>query len=190
MDVRPLTRQRLSDLDELFATTAMTNRCYCTYFLLTSREREHVWPAGRSRAVFEEAVAAGPVPGGVLAYRDGRAVGWCAAGPRVRYGTVMRSPLWKERDVGEDESVWLVPCFYVHREARHTGLTVALLDRAVALAREYGAAAIEGMPRADGAVGSGATTSFVGFPQTFADCGFTVRGRPSTQRLLMRRDLR
>jgi hypothetical protein len=66
---------------------------------------------------------------------------------------------------------------------------VALLDRAVALAREWGAAAIEGMPRADGAGGSGATTSFVGFPQTFAHCGFTVRGRPSKKRLLRRRDL-
>src|SRR5919202_5185699 len=81
VEVRPLTRDRLPDLAALFATTAMTNRCYCTYFLLSAEEREEVWPAGGARPCFEEYAGSAPAPVGVLAYEDARVVGWCAAAP-------------------------------------------------------------------------------------------------------------
>ena len=39
-----------------------------------------------------------------------------------------------------------VPCFYVRLDKRKSGITKALLEGAVALAREYGATVIEGFP--------------------------------------------
>ena len=77
-------------------------------------------------------------------------MGWCAAAPRASYPTALRSPLYRERDAGEDRSVWFVSCFYVHRSARHQGITRALLQGVVDVAAASGAVAVEGLPRADG----------------------------------------
>jgi GNAT superfamily N-acetyltransferase len=189
MEVHPLTAQRLPDLADLFESTAMTRRCHCTYVLLSGRTRETVWREGRSRAFFEEASGRDAVPLGVLAYADGRADGWCAVGPRSRYSAVLRSPLWKERDEAEDDEVWLVACFYVRSAARHAGVMSQLLDGAVALARQHGAVAIEGMPRARGERVD-AASSLVGFESVFSAAGFDITvGRPSRHRVLVRREL-
>ena len=64
------------------------------YFLRTSREFEPGYGSG-NRAGFAELVATAGAPVGVLAYRDGEPVGWCATGPRSRYGRLLRSPLLK-----------------------------------------------------------------------------------------------
>jgi GNAT superfamily N-acetyltransferase len=189
VEVRPLTRDRLPDLAALFATTAMTNRCYCTYFLLSAQEREQVWPAGGARPCFEEFARSAPAPVGVLAYEDARVVGWCAAAPRRHYPTVLRSPLHRERNTAEDGDVWFVSCFYVHRSARHRGLTSRLLDGVVEIAASSGALAVEGLPRADGDR-VGALDAYVGAESVFTATGFDVVRRPSPRRVLMRRNLR
>jgi GNAT superfamily N-acetyltransferase len=189
VDVRPLTPSRLPDLADLFAATAMTARCHCTFFLLSGRERARVWPAGGARMCFEEFARSAPAPAGVLAYRGDRAVGWCAAAPRASYPVVLRSPLYRDRDPAEDGSVWFASCFYVHRSARHQGVTRRLLDRVLDLAASSGAVAVEGLPRADGDR-VGPVDAYVGAERVFAAAGFAVVRRPSARRVLMRRDLR
>ena len=184
MDLHPLTPDRLGDLAELFGMTAVTRRCYCTWFLLLDPERREVWEAGEARGVFERFAGEQKTPIGVLAYRDGAPVGWCAAGPRSEYPRLVRSRAWQDGD----PDAWVVTCFYIHRTARHTGLTRTLLEAAAELATEHGATAIEAVPRSIGtptAPGDG----YVGFEQAFADCGFTVVARPNSKRVLMRRTL-
>ncbi len=186
MELRPLTPDRYSDLAALLGTTAITNRCFCTWFLLLDPERRQVWEAGEARAVFERFADSQATPVGVLAYSESGtdAVGWCAVGPRSAYPRLVKSKVWQQGD----PDAWVVTCFYTHRSVRHTGLTRSLLDAAVALAGEHGAAAIEAVPRSLGtatAPGDG----YVGFEQTFRDCGFTVVGRPNDKRVLMRRQL-
>jgi GNAT superfamily N-acetyltransferase len=188
VDVRPLTPERLPDLADLFVTTAMTGRCHCTYFLLGTSDRQRIWRQGGARACFEEFAQAAPAPVGVLAYRGGRAVGWCAAAPRANYPVALRSPLYRERDPDEDASVWFASCFYVHRSARHQGLTRDLVEGAVGVAAAAGATAIEGLPRANGDR-VGALDVYVGAESVFAATGFDVVRRPSPRRVLMRRDL-
>lgn len=63
----------------------------------------------------------------------------------------------------------------MRRDARRQGVSRALLEGAVALAREQGAAAIEGIPFASG-VKLG-RESMVGVEALFAACGFTVARR-------------
>ncbi len=188
MEVRPLTEPCLPDLAELFDSTALTRRCHCTYVLLGGREREAVWRAGGSRAVFEAASSRDGAPLGVLAVGDGRAQGWCAVGPRSRYAAMLRSPLWRERDVAEDDVVWLVTCFFVRAAARHAGVMAQLLEGAVALAQQHGAPAVEGLPRAAGSRVA-AVSSFVGFEPVFTAAGFSEVRRPSRHRVLLRRTL-
>jgi len=88
----------------------------------------------------------------------------------------------------EDSKVWLVPCFYVRRDARRSGVTRALLEGASALARKHGARAIEGFPLA-GDRRRSTGEAFVGVEPLFASCGFVAVARPSASRVIMRRDL-
>jgi GNAT superfamily N-acetyltransferase len=189
VDVRPLTHERLPDLARLFGTTAMTNRCYCTYFLLSAPDRERVWRQDGGRACFEEFTRSSPAPVGVLAYQEDRAVGWCAAAPRRSYPVALRSPLYRERDRAEDGAVWFVSCFYVHRSARHQGITPLLLEGAVDVALSWGAVAVEGLPRVDGDR-VGALEAYVGAESVFRAAGFAVVRQASPRRVLTRRDLR
>jgi hypothetical protein len=87
-----------------------------------------------------------------------------------------------------DPDAWAVTCFYVRRAGRRKGVTRTVLAGAVALAGEHGAGAVEAVTRSVGTPTT-AADGYVGFEQTFADCGFAVVGRPSDKRALMRRAL-
>lgn len=188
VEIHPLDRGRLDHLAELFGTNGTTRGCWCMFFLLTGRDFGAGWGAA-NRARFEEfATGEGP-PAGLLAYRDGEAVGWCALGPRSRYPRALRSPILGQRDRGEDDRIWLVPCFFVRRDARGAGLTRELLITAVDQARRHGATAVEGFPLA-GDTRQPAAEAYLGMESTFAACGFDPVARPTPRRVVMRRPIR
>lgn len=55
-----------------------------------------------NRELFRALVAGSDEPVGLLAYRDGEGVGWCAAGPRTRFARALGVPSFKGRDPAED----------------------------------------------------------------------------------------
>jgi GNAT superfamily N-acetyltransferase len=144
---------------------------------------------GGNLAQFEEVAVTSDVPVGILAYRDGTPVGWCAAGPRSRYQRAIgpRATILAERDPIEDDDVWLVPCFFTRVGHRRQGVTRELLLAAVDLARTCGAAAIEGFPRGAGQRPS--PDDYLGREEVFASCGFARIAQPTPRRAVMRRDL-
>ena len=183
MELHPLTPSRFDDLAALFGTTAVTRNCHCTWFLLREPALSEVWKAGRSRECFEDFAVSAPAPAGVLAYADdGVPVGWCAVGVRGWYPRLEVARAWR----GGDPAAWAVTCFYIRRQARHGGLGGSLLEAAVELAREHGATAVFGAPRADGVKTSGGD-GYVGFESTFRACGFTRAAPVDGKRVLMRR---
>jgi len=65
-------------------------------------------------AKFRELAVNSTHPLGLIAYADGRPVGWAAVGPRSRYARAVRTPTMKSIDHSENEDVWLVPCFFIN----------------------------------------------------------------------------
>jgi GNAT superfamily N-acetyltransferase len=185
--IRPLTAARLGDLRTLFGTSKTTTGCYCTWFLIPSKECSAGW-SGANQDTFEAMTGSAKQPMGLLAYQGNDPIGWCAAGPRSRYTRALRSNVLKGRDADEDARVWLVPCFYVRRDARKGGVTRALLEAAVDLARAKGASAVEGFPLAGDGRRS-ASSAYLGVEPLFAACGFIAVGRPTAGRVIMRRDV-
>ena len=178
---------RLADLDALFGTNKTTAGCRCMWFILRAKDCSAGWGAG-NRAALASLASSAPEPIGLLAYRDDEPVGWCAAGPRSRYTRALGIPTLKQRDPAEDDDVWLVSCFFVRTDARRSGVTVALLEGAVELARSFGATAVEGFPLSgDGRRSAG--DAFVGVEPLFDRCGFAPIRRPTDKRVIMRRDL-
>ena len=185
--VADVTPQRISHLDALFGSDDVTDRCWCMWFIIRVADFHRAGRTG-NRASFVDLVAREPEPMGLIAYEGDEPVGWCAAGPRDRYERMLRSPTLRARDSSEDDSVWLVPCFYIRSETRGAGVATALLEGAVDLARRHGAPAIEGFPLSGEGRRSGGDLQ-VGVEPLFAACGFAPVRRPSGNRVIMRRQL-
>jgi GNAT superfamily N-acetyltransferase len=185
LEIHPLTPDRWDDLATLFDRPGDPRGCWCMYYRVRGRDFDRLWGAG-ARAAFREVVKAGPPPG-LLAYRDGRPVGWCAVAPREAFPRVLRSPVI--RPVDDAPACWAIVCFYVVKDERRGGVAAALLEAAVAYAADHGAAAVEGYPRDTDGGRRHANEMYVGSRSMFAEAGFEEVGRRSETRPIMRRPL-
>ncbi|SDW46656.1 hypothetical protein SAMN04487912_10311 [Arthrobacter sp. cf158] len=133
-------------VEELFGTKGEPSRCWCRWFALSSKEWASTSQEDR-RESLKSAFQGSPAPG-VLAFRDGGPIGWCAVEPRVNYPRLKRSRVLKGTLQGEDNkiSLWAVTCFVVAPQQRRSGVSASLLSAAVDHAFKNGADVIEAYP--------------------------------------------
>jgi GNAT superfamily N-acetyltransferase len=188
VDVRPVGPGQWSDLARLFGPSGAYSGCWCMWWRLSGREFSRNGNAG-NRAALADIVRAGE-PVGLLGYASGEPVAWAAVAPRSAYSRILRSPALRPAEPTE-AGVWSVPCFFVRRDRRRTGLAAVLLDAAVQHAGASGAAALEGYPvAAEGRRLPPAAELFTGTVPLFERAGFAIRYRPeSGRRVVMRRTL-
>jgi GNAT superfamily N-acetyltransferase len=168
IEIVPATADRWDDFEKLFGPSGGYSNCWCTWWMLPYKQ----WSAlsgGDRREVIADLIRTDVEPG-LLAYRDGEPVGWCAVGPRPRYARMMsrRAPLHGPPD--DLEGGWVVNCFFIARDARRQRVASALLRAAVDFAFERGATAIDGYPHSD--TSHGAANLFVGTLSMFELAGF------------------
>jgi GNAT superfamily N-acetyltransferase len=156
------------------------------FWRVRGRDFEKLWGSG-ARAAFREVVEEGPPPG-LLAYRDGDPVGWCAVAPRDAYPRVLRSRVIGPVD--DAPACWAIVCFYVVKDERRGGVAAALLEAAVAFAADHGATTVEGYPKDTDGARKGANEMFVGSLSMFQEAGFKEVARNSPTRPIMRRTVR
>jgi GNAT superfamily N-acetyltransferase len=185
--IKAVTSDLMDDVAQLFCSDKVAEKCWCMWFIMPVKAFHAAGSEG-NRASFTELAARSKRPLGLLAYQNGEPVGWCAAGPRSRYVRALKTPTYRGGKEEDDNEVWLVPCFFVRKDAQGRGVSRALLETAVQLAQENGATAIEGFPYAGSKRRSGGDVQ-VGFEPLFASCGFAVIRAPSTSRVVMRREL-
>lgn len=182
--VRELSPDLLPDLERLFGSDPLVDACWCVWHIVRVADFHAAGRVG-NRAKFDELLANSREPLGLIAYDHDEPVGWCAAGPRARFTRAVATPTLRGRERGEDDTVWLVPCFFVKEQARGRGVTCALLEGAVAAAEDAGAIAIEGFPDS---IGKRVERGARGSESVFAARGFVPVRRPSEARVIMRRD--
>jgi len=141
IEIHPLTPERWSDLVALFGERGACGGCWCMWWRLPRSEFD-ARKGASNRAAFRRIVAGGREPG-LLAYRGGRPVGWCAVEPRDRYPALARSRVLAPVD---DRPVWSITCLFIERSHRRRGVSVALLRAAVEHAMARGASVVEGYP--------------------------------------------
>lgn len=190
MEIVTISDDRLDDFGTLQRTQPESTGCWCMWFIKRVADYHADGDAG-NRAAFAELVHDSSVPMGLLAYDDaGGVAGWCAAGPRSRYARAVKAPTLKGRDADEDDDVWLVPCFLVKADERRKGVATALLATAVDLATDSGARAIEGFPLPGSKARQKGGDFMTGTEALFEACGFSPVRRSSSNRVIMRRELR
>ncbi len=183
-----LTPDLIDDLNTLFCSNKYTEKCFCMWHIIAVKAF-HANGTDGNRESFTQLAVTEATPLGILAYQNGEPVGWCAVGPRERYARAIKAPTYKTKAEDDFDNVWLVPCFFVRKDARGAGLTSRLLHAAVDLASEHQADAIDGFPFTTDKKRS-SSQIHVGFDSTFLACGFTPLRRPSDSRVVMRRVLK
>ncbi len=181
LEFRPVTPDRWPDLEALFGPRGACGGCWCMYWRQTRTEYEKQKGAGNRRAL-KKLVTAGPPPG-LIAYTDGKPVGWCALAPREGYSTLERSRVLAPVD---DARVWSVPCFYIARPFRRTGLTSQILRAAADYAAKKGARILEGYPVEPKQGSIPDVFAFTGLAGAFRKAGFREAARRSPTRPIMR----
>jgi GNAT superfamily N-acetyltransferase len=195
-----------SEVERLFGVRGEPSRCWCRYLALTGPEYSALDPAGRKAQLKEKFDGVSPSPG-VLAFRGGVPVGWCAVEPRRCYPRVLRSQVLRQAEpsalartraaesgaaeAGTPGEVWSVTCFVVATGHRRGGVAAALLQAAVGHARLHGAEVVEGYP-VDPALRpkAGASDLYHGTLNLFLGAGFRVVSTAVPGRAVVRLGLR
>lgn len=188
IEVRPATV--FDDVATLVGPKKPTsNVCFCLSYRIGSKE--NVALKGDSRADRVRQLCHEDPPPGVIAYLDDEPVGWAAVHPRTDT-SFARNRLIPHID---DLDVWSLWCIRVRPGHRKQGISHALIEGAVAFARERGAPAIEGYPVDNRGEKVNLTMAYVGTRALFESAGFvkavdTESVLDGFPRVLMRLDLR
>jgi GNAT superfamily N-acetyltransferase len=178
----PLTFDLWEDFEQLFGPRGACAGCWCVYWKLP-RKVFNANQGDPNRLAQKEIVASGQTPG-LIAYVDGIPAGWVAVEPRDHFPVLNNSRILKPLD---DLPVWSIPCFFVGKNYRNQGLSVALLNAAIDYVTKLGGKVLEGYPvepRQPGKVPPAFV--YTGLASAFKKAGFNEEGRRSETRPIMR----
>jgi GNAT superfamily N-acetyltransferase len=181
LTILPLTPERWTDFETLFGPHGAYGGCWCMWWRIKRSQFESQQGEGNRQAM-KAIVDSGEIPG-LLAYVDNRPIGWCSIAPRTVFTALERSRVLKRVD---DEPVWSVVCFYVAKSYRRQGLTIRMLQAAIAYARENGARIVEGYPKDPQKDSHPDPFVFTGLASAFHKTGFVEVARNSETRPIMR----
>lgn len=193
--VVPANEASWDGIQAVFGTRGAAAMCWCQRYKLAPREAFRSFPAEERAERLRSQTSPGQPDAertnGLVAYRDGEPVGWCAVEPRPAYDALLRvyrTP-WEGRDEDKaDASIWAVTCVFVRAGHRRRGVAYALARAAVDHAREGGARALEAYPMLKSAGEISWDEIHVGAESIFAAAGFREVSRPGKRRAVMRID--
>lgn len=187
--ILPLTPELWRDFEDLFGKQGACYGCWCTYFRLPPAARRES-TRERNKDHIKARIEAGPPPG-LLAFEDGRAVGWMQVGPRAdvpEFNNPGRASAPLAADDAADPGVWAISCFFIRNKARGQGLTHRLVGAGIAFARRSGARVLEACPM-DHSKDSRSGSLYVGSSRVFERAGFVRAAERKPGRPLMRLEI-
>jgi ribosomal protein S18 acetylase RimI-like enzyme len=180
LTIKRLSTETLDEFLEYFDHRAFLNDedwagCYCQLYLAPpGTPEEDVFGPGKARAGACDKVATGKMDG-YLGYKEGRIVGWCAAGSSMLYPAIPDA----------EDTLARVLCFNIDPDYRQKGVAGELLDLILRDLKDRGFAAVEGAPSIEPATGR----SFQGTVSMFEERGFGKVTEMNQSQVLMRRYL-
>jgi GNAT superfamily N-acetyltransferase len=136
-----------------------------------------------NEAAMRQLVEAGHLPG-LLGYQADMPVAWVSVGPKQDFDYLRRARTLAATP-GDDAGKWALTCIFVSKAARRQGLSRAMIQAAIAFAREQGAALLEAYPvdppttrYADAFANTGLLSAYLG-------CGFEEVRRVSPTKAIV-----
>lgn len=181
LEIYPLDITRWSDFETLLGARGGCGGCWCMSWRLKKSDFER--QKGDTNKLAMKTLVEQNEKVGILAYIDGKPIGWCAVAPREVYLKLKNSRVWKSID---NESVWSITCFYIAKSYRRKGLSLELLKGVINYCQANNVKIIEGYPVEPYGDNIPAAFAWTGMPNAFEKAGFIVAERRSKLKPIMR----
>ncbi len=182
LTVEPVTKNNWHKFVNLFGTKGACGNCWCMYYRLSKADfKEGKIDEGNKRAIKEIIWDKNPV--GLIGLIDSQAIAWCAFAPREDFIKLEKSRVHKRID---DKAVWSIPCFFIDKKFRGSGVTVQLLKGAIKYAKEAGIKIIEAYPTIPTQDKIPDSFAWIGLFKSFERAGFEIVDRTSKNRPMVR----
>ncbi len=187
--IEPLTAERAADWTAFFDRDAFADNpewagCYCRCFLVPTGDEWMAATPEENRRVMCERVAGG-LQRGLLAYADGRVVGWTHAAPLAELPHChARMRVARPEDA---DRVGGIVCFVVAKSHRRRGVARGLLEAACTAFARAGLSAVEAYPLREDLADNDAE-NFYGPLGMYLGAGFAVVAE-TEKRFVVRKEL-
>ncbi len=182
LEVEPVTKKNWNLFVNLFGEKGACANCWCMYYRLSKSDYEAGKAQEGNKKAMEEIIWAGK-PAGLLGIVKGQAIAWCAFAPREDFIKLEKSRVHKRID---NEEVWSVPCFFIDKNFRRSGVSVLLLRGAIDYARKAGIKIIEAYPVIPAKEKLPDSFAWTGLYKSFERAGFEIADRSSKNRPMVR----
>ena len=177
----PLNLKRWDDFVTLFGERGACGGCWCMSWRLNRSDFEKQKGEGNKTAMKKLVKQNQQL--GLLAYMDGKPVGWCALAPREKFVRLENARVLKRID---DQPVWSITCFFIGKEFRRKGLSSQLLKGVIVFCRKQGVKIIEAYPIIPYSSNMPAAFAWTGILASFKKASFKVAKRWSKARPIVR----
>ncbi len=171
LEIHPVTPDRWEDFETLFGENGAYAGCWCMWWRIRSGEFKKAGKEGHKEAM-RTTVQSGIEPG-LLAYADGVPAGWVAIGNRADYPRLTTSQTMYPVD---DQDVWSIVCFFIHKNYRGLQIMQSLINAAVEFARDHGAKIVEAYPL-EVRERINSSQIYMGIASIYERCGFVEVAR-------------
>lgn len=182
LTIEPLTKKNWGKFEELFGEKGACGNCWCMYFRLPPKEFGDGKTDGVNKQKKKDLVWQGK-PVGILCCYEGQAIGWCALSPREDFIKLSKSRVHKPID---DKPVWSIPCFFIHKDFRRIGVSVAMLKGIIKYAKQSGIKILEAYPTIPTQEKLPDSFLWIGLYKSFERAGFKIVDRTSKHRPMVR----
>jgi GNAT superfamily N-acetyltransferase len=186
LSFHPLTLERWKDFENLFGEKGACAGCWCTFWFMGKKEYDEKRKDGRTKNEMKKMVKDKIEPG-IIAYDSDKPVGWIAIQPREKYSRLSNSKILQPID---DNPVWSIVCFFVHKDYRKRGVSVELIKNACDFAASKGGTIVEAYPTETKTKNSVPVFIYTGTSAAFKKAGFKEVARRSETRPIMRKKLK
>jgi GNAT superfamily N-acetyltransferase len=178
----PMTQKNWDKFVQLFGKKGACGNCWCMYYRLPKAEYHIGKEEEGNKRAMQEIVRSGKAAG-LLGLYQGQAIAWCAFAPREDFIKLEKSRVHKRID---DKPVWSIPCFFIDKNFRRHGISVALLKGAINYAKDNGIKVIEAYPAIPTKETLPDSFAWTGLFKSFERAGFEVVDRTSKNRPMVR----
>ena len=182
LNVEPVTTKNWNKFVELFGENGACGNCWCMYYRLSKPDfLEGKVDDGNKNAIKELVWESKPV--GLIGLLEGQAIAWCAFAPREDFIKLNKSRVHKRID---DKDVWSIPCLFINKNYRRSGVSVQLLKGAIKYAKENRIKIIEAYPTIPTQDKIPDSFAWIRLVKSFERAGFKIVDRTSKNRPMVR----
>jgi len=182
LEIEPLTKKNWNKFVKLFGEKGACGNCWCMYYRLSKNEF-NAGKANEGNKLAMKEIVWEDRPAGLLGLFEGNAIAWCAFAPREDFIKLKNSRVHKRID---NKEVWCIPCFFIDKNYRRSGVSVQLLKGAIKYAKEKGIKIIEAYPAIPSQVSLPDSFAWIGLFKSFERAGFEIADRKSKNRPMVR----